>query len=73
MLGGGLKRGGLIGDWPTLQQARLFENRDTAPTMDMRALFKGVLAEQLGVDRRALDTTVFPNSAGVAPAVGIVA
>ena len=73
VLGGGLKRGGLIGDWPTLQQARLFENRDTAPTMDMRALFKGVLAGQLGVDRRALDTTVFPNSAGVAPAVGIVA
>jgi uncharacterized protein (DUF1501 family) len=73
VLGGGLKRGGIIGDWPTLQQAKLFENRDTAPTMDMRALFKGVLAEQLGVDRRALDTTVFPNSAGVAPAVGIVA
>jgi uncharacterized protein (DUF1501 family) len=73
VLGGGLKRGGLIGDWPTLQEAKLFENRDTAPTMDMRALFKGVLAEQLGVDRRALDTTVFPNSADVAPAVGIVA
>jgi uncharacterized protein (DUF1501 family) len=73
VLGGGLKRGGIIGDWPTLQQAKLFENRDTAPTMDMRALFKGVLAEQLGVDRRALDTTVFPNSADVAPAVGIVA
>ncbi|HEY5007923.1 MAG TPA: DUF1501 domain-containing protein [Caulobacteraceae bacterium] len=73
VLGGGLKRGGLIGDWPSLQQAKLFENRDTAPTMDMRALFKGVLAEQLGVDRRALDTTVFPNSAAIAPAVGIVA
>jgi uncharacterized protein (DUF1501 family) len=69
LLGGGLKRGGIIGDWPTLQQAKLFENRDTAPTMDMRALFKGVLAEQLGVDRRALDTTVFPDSAAVAPAM----
>ncbi|HEX4199703.1 MAG TPA: DUF1501 domain-containing protein [Caulobacteraceae bacterium] len=73
VLGGALKRGGIIGDWPTLQQAKLFENRDTAPTMDMRALFKGVLAEQLGVDRRALDTTVFPGSASVAPATGIVA
>jgi uncharacterized protein (DUF1501 family) len=72
VLGGGLKRGGIIGDWPTLQQARLFENRDTAPTLDMRALFKGVLAEQLGVDRRALDTTVFPDSAGVAPVMGLV-
>jgi uncharacterized protein (DUF1501 family) len=73
VLGGGLKRGGLIGDWPTLQQAKLFENRDTAPTLDMRALFKGVLAEQLGVDRRALDTTVFPNSGTIAPVTGIVA
>jgi len=73
VLGGSLKRGGIIGDWPTLQEAKLFENRDTAPTVDMRGLFKGVLAEQLGVDRRALDTTVFPDSAGVEPVAGIVA
>jgi len=73
VLGGALKKGGIIGDWPTLQQARLFENRDTAPTLDMRGLFKGVLADQLGVDRRALDTTVFPDSTGVPPVVGIVA
>ena len=73
VLGGGLKRGGIIGDWPGLQQGRLFEDRDTAPTLDMRALFKGVLAEQLGVDRRALDTTVFPDSARVAPVRGLAA
>ena len=72
VMGGGLRRGGIIGDWPTLQQARLFENRDTAPTLDMRGLFKGVLADQLGVSRQALDTTVFPDSAGVAPAVGVI-
>jgi len=73
VLGGGLKSGGIIGDWPTLRQAALFENRDTAPTLDMRGLFKGVLAEQLGVSRRALDTTVFPDSAAAAPATGIIA
>ena len=72
VLGGGLKRGGIIGDWPTLQPTRLFENRDTWPALDMRALFKGVLAEQLGVDQRALDTAVFPDSAGVEPVRGIV-
>jgi len=71
--GGALKPGGIVGDWPTLAQGRLFEARDTAPTLDMRGLFKGVLAEQLGVDRRALDTVVFPDSAGVAPVAGIVA
>ena len=73
VLGGGLKRGGIIGDWPTLQQAKLFENRDTTPTMDMRGLFKGVLAQHMGVDRRALDTVIFPDSVAVAPAAGIVA
>jgi uncharacterized protein (DUF1501 family) len=39
----------------------------------MRGLFKGVLAEQLGVDRRALDEVVFPGSAGVEAVRGIVA
>jgi uncharacterized protein (DUF1501 family) len=72
VLGGALKRRGIIGDWPTLQPARLFEARDTAPTMDMRALFKGVLIEHLGMERRALDTAIFPDSAAVAPAIGVV-
>ncbi len=73
VLGGALKRRGIIGDWPTLQQARLFEGRDTAPTLDMRALFKGVLVEHLGLERRALDTSIFPDSAAIAPATGVVA
>ncbi|MFI4975439.1 MAG: DUF1501 domain-containing protein [Caulobacterales bacterium] len=72
LLGGALKKGGIVGDWPTLQQARLFENRDTAPTLDMRGLFKGLLAEHMGLERRALDTAVFPDSAAVAPATGLV-
>ena len=72
LLGGGLKRGGIVGDWPTLAPTRLFENRDTAPATDMRSLFKGVLAEQLGVDRRALDTTVFPDSTVAPPLAGLV-
>lgn len=72
ILGGGLKKGGIVGDWPTLKDAKLFEGRDTAPTLDMRGLFKGVLADQLGIDRRALDSTVFPDSGAVAPVLGLV-
>jgi uncharacterized protein (DUF1501 family) len=67
VLGGALKGGGIIGDWPTLQQAKLYENRDTTPTLDMRGLFKGVLRDHLGIDRAALDRAVFPDSAAVAP------
>ena len=67
LAGGALKSGGMIGDWPTLADNRLFEDRDLAPTMDVRSVFKGVLRDHLGVDRAALDTDVFPRSAGEAP------
>jgi len=72
LLGGGLKAGGIVGDWPTLKSAALFENRDLAPTLDMRGLFKGVLADHLGVERTALDSTVFPDSGAVRPVTGLV-
>ncbi|CAN5526114.1 DUF1501 domain-containing protein [soil metagenome] len=72
VLGGGLKRGGIIGDWPTLKPEALFENRDVAPSLDLRGLFKGVLAEHMGVDRAALETTVFPDSARARMVTGLV-
>ena len=62
LAGGAVKPGGVIGDWPTLQRARLFEDRDLAPSLDIRSVFKGVLADHLGVDRRALETRIFPAS-----------
>lgn len=72
ILGGALKPGGIVGDWPGLAQNALFENRDTAPTLDMRALFKGVLTEHMGVDRALLETKVFPDSKTAKPLIGLV-
>ncbi len=72
ILGGALKRGGIVGDWPGLADNALFENRDTAPTLDMRGLFKGVLADHIGVDRAILETKVFPDSAAAKPVTGLV-
>jgi uncharacterized protein (DUF1501 family) len=69
LAGGAIKRGGPIGDWPTLADNRLFENRDLAPTMDIRSVFKGVLRDHMGVDRAALDGRVFPGSAAEAHAM----
>jgi uncharacterized protein (DUF1501 family) len=67
LAGGAVKRGGPIGDWPTLADNRLFENRDLAPTLDIRSVFKGVLRDHMGLDRAALDARVFPGSAVEAP------
>ena len=69
LAGGAIRRGSPIGDWPGLTDAALFENRDLAPTLDVRSVFKGVLRDHLGVDRAALDTRVFPDSGAEAPAV----
>ncbi|AYV47252.1 hypothetical protein CFHF_26155 [Caulobacter flavus] len=72
LLGGALKRGGIVGDWPTLSETALFENRDVAPTLDMRGLFKGVLIDHLGVDRADVERKVFVDSAGARPVTGLV-
>lgn len=69
LAGGAVKSGGPIGDWPTLSDDRLFEGRDLTPTLDVRSVFKGVLRDHLGIDRAVLDSRVFPDSAGEAPAL----
>ncbi|MHB8285339.1 MAG: DUF1501 domain-containing protein [Caulobacteraceae bacterium] len=73
LAGGALKPGGIIGDWPTLDSAKLFEARDLAPTLDVRQVFKGVLIEHLGVDGRALETAIFPDSRDARPVRGLIA
>lgn len=72
LAGGALKPGGLIGDWPTLAPGKLFEGRDLAPTLDIRSVFKGVLASHIGVERQALDNAVFPDSREVLPVADLV-
>lgn len=72
LAGGAVKRGGLIGDWPGLADRNLFEGRDLAPTLDVRSIFKGLLVDHLGLDRRAVETAVFPDSASARPLSGLV-
>jgi len=72
LMGGALKTGGIVGDWPTLKRTALFEDRDVYPALDMRGLSKGLLIDHLGVDRRALDTAIFPDSGAVKPLLGVV-
>lgn len=70
LLGGAVKAGGLLGDWPGL--ARLHEDRDLRPGLDLRSLFKGVLQEHWGLDRRTLETEIFPGSAAAPILTGLV-
>jgi uncharacterized protein (DUF1501 family) len=73
LAGGALQGGRVIADWPGLKTAHLYEGRDLKPTIDLRAVLKGVLKDHLRVDERALAATVFPGSDDVKPMAGLFA
>jgi uncharacterized protein (DUF1501 family) len=71
VLGGAVAGGRVAGTWPGLGQSQLFENRDLAPSTDLRAVALGMLADHLGVPRSAFPS-VFPGSSGISPMSGLL-
>ena len=72
LLGGAVKGGRVLSDWPGLASAQLYQARDLRPTMDIRSILKGMLRDHMGVPEGALATSVFPDSAAVKPADGLL-
>jgi uncharacterized protein (DUF1501 family) len=73
LAGGALKGGRVVADWPGLKPADLLDGRDLKPTIDLRAVLKGVLKDHLRVADDALANKIFPGSANVLAAKGLVA
>jgi len=67
LVGGAVAGGRVIADWPGLSARALYQRRDLAPTLDLRSVLKGLLAEHLAVPPRALGQAVFPDSAAAKP------
>jgi len=61
LAGGAVNGGRVIADWPGLSASNLYQDRDLYPTTDMRSIFKGLLAQHLGLQERFLDKSVFPD------------
>jgi len=72
LTGGAMNGGRIVSDWPGLAPKELLENRDLRPTLDLRAVFKGVLTTQFGLDEASLETAVFPGSAAIMPLESLV-
>ncbi len=66
VLGGAVAGGRVAGQWPGLGPGKLFEDRDLAPTTDLRSVAKGLLVGHLGVPDGALNA-VFPGSESAQP------
>ena len=72
LLGGAVKGGRVLADWPGLRDADLYEGRDLKPTRDLRSVTKGILRDHLGIPDGALAEAVFPGSAGVKGVEGLL-
>ena len=60
-LGGSVKGGRILGDWPGLEREQLYEGRDLAVTTDFRDVFAEVVSGHLGAEH--LDR-IFPGYGG---------
>jgi uncharacterized protein (DUF1501 family) len=67
VLGGAVRGGRVLADWPGLARHQRHEGRDLRITTDLRAVLKGLLADHLGVAAQRLERDVFPGSEGVKP------
>jgi uncharacterized protein (DUF1501 family) len=65
-VGGAVKGGRVLADWPGLADRALYQSRDLMPTTDLRSVFASVLTEHLGLEARQVARTVFPGSARLA-------
>ncbi len=69
--GGAVAGGRVVANWPGLGHGQLFEDRDLAPTADIRSVAQGILVEQRWLSRGALNA-VFPGGQPVQPMHGLV-
>jgi uncharacterized protein (DUF1501 family) len=72
LVGGAVKGGRVMADWPGLSTRALYQGRDLMPTLDLRSVLKGVMQEHLLVPSRALDSAVFPDSSAAKALTGLV-
>ncbi|PIE13690.1 MAG: twin-arginine translocation pathway signal [Rhodobacterales bacterium] len=62
MLAGGALRGGrVLGQWPGLAEADLYDRRDLMPTSDLRAYAGWAMRGLFGIDRSVIERSIFPG------------
>ena len=66
VLGGAVRGGRVLADWPGLAPAQRFEGRDLRVTTDLRAAIRPLLVQHLQLPQAVVDREVLPASGGIA-------
>ncbi|MEM8776272.1 MAG: DUF1501 domain-containing protein [Pseudomonadota bacterium] len=61
MAGGALRGGRVLGDWPGLSEADLYQRRDLMPTRDVRAYAGWAMRDLFGTDANFIERILFPG------------
>lgn len=72
LLGGAVKGGRIIADWPGLTSADLYDGRDLRPTMQLEALIAGVVAEHFSLDSDRLRAELYPSISNLKHVSGLI-
>lgn len=72
LLGGGIRGGRVIADWPGLAQASLHEGRDLKATVDLEGFIAGAVAGHFDLEPRRVQSKLFPLSNATRPVEGLV-
>lgn len=72
VLGGAVAGRRLLGDWPGLAPAALYQGRDLAPANDLRGLFASVLEQHWGLEPAVVSKTVFPGAGALRRELNLV-
>lgn len=71
LAGGAVKGGRVIADWPGLSPAKLYQERDLQPTLDLRRVEMAVMRDHMGISEADLYKDIFPGSDAIGPLEGL--
>ena len=71
VLGGSVRGGRVVADWPGLATGQLYEGRDLAPTIALESVLAGAVAEHFALDPAQTLVRLFPGR-NAKPLAGIV-
>lgn len=72
VLGGAVRGGRVLADWPGLRAADLYEGRDLRPTTSLDAMIAGAASETFGLDPHRTMASLFPQTTRAKPLTGLV-
>ena len=72
LVGGAVKGGRVIADWPGLRASDQFEGRDLKPTVALEAVIASAVAAHFGLDPAKLVRTLYPSLPLAKPMDGLI-